>query len=304
MTVRTAAAEWRRPLVCPIRTLNLPQCARSWEPHNLWSLALIVQHAKRPGIWNRAHHLDRMTLKDLVVAYFQYYAIQAYLLLTVVGIGVAIWSPPSLVAGVTAAVFAVIAYPLVWYLLHRYVLHSKWMWKSPLTARTWKRIHYDHHQDPNHLEVLFGALYTTLPAIAVATIPVGFLIGGIGGAAVAFAAGLLTTCFYEFAHCIQHLSYKPKNPWLAEMKKRHMAHHFHDETGNFGITSFWPDKLFGTFYNREERAKKSSTVFNLGYTDEVATVFPWVASMSGGVAKGHPRKRAANQNDTQAADAA
>jgi hypothetical protein len=26
-------------------------------------------------------------------------------------------------------------------------------WLSP----TWKRIHYDHHQDPNHLEVLFGA---------------------------------------------------------------------------------------------------------------------------------------------------
>ncbi len=265
---------------------------------------MIVQHAKRPGIWNRAHYLDRMTLKDLVVAYFQYYAIQAYLLLAALSIGVAIWSPPSLAAGAAAALFAVVAYPLVWYLLHRHVLHGKWMWKSPLTARTWKRIHYDHHQDPNHLEVLFGALYTTLPAIAAATIPVGFLIGGVGGAAVAFAAGLLTTCFYEFAHCIQHLSYKPKNAWLAEMKKQHMAHHFHDETGNFGITSFWPDKLFGTFYNREDRAAKSPTVFNLGYTDEVATVYPWVSRMSGGVAKGHPRKRAANQNDTRAADAA
>jgi len=265
---------------------------------------LNVHHAKRPGIWNRAHYLDRMTLKDLVVAYFQYYAIQSYLLISAISIGVAFWSPPSLAAGIGAAVFAVVAYPLIWYLLHRYVLHSKWMWKFPLTARTWKRIHYDHHQDPNHLEVLFGALSTTLPAIALATIPVGFLIGGIGGGAVAFAVGLLITCFYEFAHCVQHLSYKPKNPWLAELKKRHMAHHFYDETGNFGIISFWPDRLFGTFYNREERAAKSPTVFNLGYTDEVATVFPWVASMSGGVAKGHPRKRAANQNDTPAADAA
>jgi hypothetical protein len=154
-------------LARPIRTLNLPQCTPTGNANELWSRALIVQHAKRPGIWNRAHHLDRMTLRDLVVAYFQYYAIQAYLLLTAVSIGVAIWSPTSLVAGMTAAVFAVFAYPLVWYLLHRYVLHSKWMWKSPLTARTWKRIHYDHHQDPNHLEVLFGALYTTLPAIAV-----------------------------------------------------------------------------------------------------------------------------------------
>lgn len=268
---------------------------------------MIVNHQNRPGIWNRAHYLDRMTLKDLVVAYFQYYAIQAYLLLAVLSIGVAWMAPPTLAQGVFAAVFAVFAYPVVWYLLHRNVLHGKWMWKSPLTAKTWKRIHYDHHQDPNHLEVLFGALYTTLPTIAIATIPVGWLIGGLGGAAVAFAAGLLTTCFYEFAHCIQHLSYKPKNKWLADMKRRHMAHHFHDESGNFGITSFWPDRFFGTFYEREQRPLKSATVFNLGYTEEVAKTWPWVAEMSGGVAKGHPRQRgekSANEAGTTLSDAA
>lgn len=271
-----------------------------------------VSHQRRPGIWSRDHYLDRMSFRELVIAYFQYYAIQAYLLLAALSIGVAIWLPPSLLGGLAAGLFAVIVYPLVWYLLHRFVLHGTWMWKSPLTARTWKRIHYDHHQDPNHLEVLFGALYTTLPTIAVATIPAGWLIAGPGGAAIAFAAGLLTTCVYEFAHCIQHLSYKPKHPWLAEMKKRHMAHHFHDETGNFGIVSFWPDRLFGTFYEREARPAKSPTVFNLGYTDEVASVWPWVARLSGGVAKGHPRRRAvatgaaANENGGPApsADAA
>jgi sterol desaturase/sphingolipid hydroxylase (fatty acid hydroxylase superfamily) len=83
-----------------------------------------------------------------------------------------------------------------------------------------------------------------------------------------------------------------------------MAHHFHDETGNFGITSFWPDRLFGTFYEREARTAKSPTVFNLGYTDEVAEAYPWVSAMSGGVAKGHPRRRAANENGTPQADAA
>ncbi len=250
------------------------------------------QRIGRPGIWSRAHYLDRMTLRDLVVAYFQYYAIQAYLLLALAAIVAAVLMPPTLVQGLVAALFAVIAYPMIWYLLHRYVLHSRWMWKSPLTARTWKRIHYDHHQDPNHLEVLFGALHTTLPTIVLATVPVGWLIGGAGGAAVALAAGLLTTCVYEFFHCIQHLSYKPKHPALVEMKRRHMAHHFHDETGNFGITSFWPDRLFGTIYEREDRPKKSPTVFNLGYSEEVAALYPWVAKMSGGVARGHPRQRA------------
>lgn len=245
----------------------------------------------RLGMWSKSHNLSKMTFRELVVAYFQYYAIQTYLLLTAVSLYVAWAYPTTLLRGAAAVAIAVAAYPLAWFLLHRYVLHSRWMFKSPLTARTWKRIHYDHHQDPNHLEVLFGALYTTLPTIAIVTIPVGYLIGGIGGAAWGFAAGLLTTCFYEFCHCIQHLAYKPRSPWLVEMKARHMEHHFHDEDGNFGITNFMWDKLFGTYYQRGERPEKSETVFNLGYTPEAAEQWPWVAKLSGGVAEGHPRQR-------------
>ena len=105
------------------------------------------------------------------------------------------------------------------------------------------------------------------------------------------ATGLLTTAFYEFCHCIQHLAYKPKNKWLAEMKRKHMAHHFHDETGNFGITTFLWDKLFGTHYESAHKRPKSPTVFNLGYTPEIAEKYPHVARLSGGVATSHPRRR-------------
>jgi sterol desaturase/sphingolipid hydroxylase (fatty acid hydroxylase superfamily) len=251
----------------------------------------------RKGFWQRSHHLDRMTLRELVIAYFQYPAILAYGALAALAIGLAAWRPAGVLATVISVMVAVLLYPLVWYVLHRWVLHSRWMFKVPFLAATWKRIHYDHHQDPNHLEVLFGALHTTLPTIAIATAPLGYAIGsfwgaGFGGACAAFAAGLLTTCIYEFVHCIQHLAYKPKSPWIAEMKRRHMAHHFHDETGNFGITTFFWDKLFRTFYDRSERPNKSETVFNLGYTPEVAKRWPRVAELSGGVATGHPRQRA------------
>ena len=138
----------------------------------------------KPGIWNRSHYLNKMTLSELVVAYFQYYAIQAYLALAAVAAVVAAYYPPTLLQGALATLAAVLVYPLVWYMLHRYVLHGRWMFKSSLTARTWKRIHYDHHQDPNHLEILFGSLSTTLPPIVIMTVPVGWMIGGIGGAAV------------------------------------------------------------------------------------------------------------------------
>ncbi len=248
--------------------------------------------SNKSSFWNRSHYLNRMTLRELVVAYFQYYAIQAYLVLAAIAGWYAWQHVDNVPRALIGVAFAIIAYPAIWYALHRWVLHSQWMYKSPLFARTWKRIHYDHHQDPNHLEVLFGALYTTLPTIALATMPIGYALDGWGGAAAALSSGLLMTCFYEFCHCIQHLSYKPKAKWLADMKARHMAHHFHDETGNFGITNFAWDKLFGTFYEREERPAKSPTVFNLGYTPEVARRYPWVMAMSGGVvATGHPRKR-------------
>ena len=243
------------------------------------------------GIWQRSHYLDRMTLKELWVAYFQYPAILAYIALTVVSVGVWIAFPATAVETIVSAALVVVAYPAVWYALHRWVLHSNWMFKIPALAATWKRIHYDHHQDPNHLEVLFGALHTTLPTIAAVSLPVGYAIGGIGGAAAALAAGLMTTCVYEFVHCIQHLAYKPKLKIIAEMKKRHMAHHFHDENGNYGITNYFWDRVLGTFYDRPERPNKSPTVFNLGYTSEVAKRYPWVAELSGGVATGHPRKR-------------
>jgi len=255
----------------------------------------------KPSFWRREHHLDRMNFKQLVVAYFQYPAVIAYLLLAAASIGVWVWRPAGVIATVASAAVAVLLYPLVWYVLHRWVLHSQWMYKVPFLAATWKRIHYDHHQNPNRLEILFGALHTTLPTIALGVIPLGWAIGmfwdagdhhaPFGAAAAALAAGLITTCFYEFVHCIQHLAYKPKNARLADMKRRHMAHHFHDENGNYGITTFFWDKVFGTYYDRPERPAKSPTVFNLGYDEEVAKTYPWVANLSGGVATGHPRQR-------------
>jgi sterol desaturase/sphingolipid hydroxylase (fatty acid hydroxylase superfamily) len=263
-----------------------------------------IAQSLRPSFWRREHHLDRMGLRELVIAYLQYPAIIAYALLAAGAIALYVRRPAPLVPTLAAIAAATLVYPLVWYLLHRWVLHSRWMFKVPAMASTWKRIHYDHHQDPNHLEVLFGALHTTVPTIGAATLPIGWAIGWalaghgphaaqapMGAALAAFATGLITTCFYEFCHCIQHLAYKPKNKWLAEMKRQHMAHHFHDENGNYGITSFFWDRLFGTYYDRPQRPVKSPTVFNLGYTPEMAERYPHVARLSGGVATGHPRQR-------------
>jgi sterol desaturase/sphingolipid hydroxylase (fatty acid hydroxylase superfamily) len=237
------------------------------------------------GFWtDRAYHLDRMNLRELTVAYFQYYAIAAYIVVALGAgwaalMGVVEGRAPLLpvLAAVAAAFFL---YPVVWYLLHRFILHSRWMWRSPLTAGTWKRIHYDHHSDPNNLKVLFGALYTTLPTVALATMPVGYALAGWTGALAALATGVVQTCVYEYFHCIQHLGYVPKWGWVRELKKFHMAHHFHNENGNYGITNLWWDKVLGTFYRGIKDRPRSATVFNLGYDEDVATRYPFVARLT------------------------
>lgn len=237
----------------------------------------------RWGFWkNRTHNLARMSLGDLVVAFISYYAVLVYLGLTAVSLYFAVrwfesWAPLAI-----AAVFAMLAYPLAWYVLHRWVLHSQYLYRSPLTAAVWKRIHFDHHQDPHNLVVLFGALYTTIPTIALVTMPIGYWIGGPAGAATAFAFGLFSTVFYEFSHCVQHLNTTPKSKFMRQIKKAHLAHHFHNEQGNFGITNFFWDRLFGTYYPEPKLRPKSATVFNIGYTEEMAERYPWVARLSAG----------------------
>jgi len=233
-------------------------------------------------LWDgRKHYLDRMSLNDLINAYFAYPAIRVYLALSVIGAGLAFYWMESALPVILVALVTPAFYALSWYLLHRFVLHGRFLYKSPRTAALWKRIHFDHHQDPNDLEVLFGALPTTLPTILLITLPVGWILGGPAGAAAGMAMGMWITCFYEFCHCIQHLAYTPRLPILRRMKKLHMAHHFHNEQGNYGITNFLWDRLLNTYYSSAGEVLRSPTVFNLGYVSAEYEEFPWVADLSG-----------------------
>jgi sterol desaturase/sphingolipid hydroxylase (fatty acid hydroxylase superfamily) len=104
---------------------------------------------------------------------------------------------------------------------------------------------------------------------------------------------LVTTCVYEFCHCIQHLNFQPKSAWLKRIKKLHMAHHFHNENGNYGITSFWVDRLFGTAYDEMSAMPRSPTVHNLGYDAAEAERYPWVAALAPAGGKRREARRAA-----------
>ena len=66
------------------------------------------------------------------------------------------------------------------------------------------------------------------------------------------------------------------------MKRLHLLHHFRNENGNYGITNFVFDRLAGTYYDKDDGIIRSDTVFNLGYDENTAKRYPWVAELSVG----------------------
>lgn len=230
----------------------------------------------------RSHDLGQMDLSQLARVFFPYPAIIIYLILALASGAFALWVATSWWQVAVGAVLGVVIWPLAWYGIHRFILHGKFLFRSKWTAKVWKRIHFDHHQDPQDLRVLFGALDNTLPTIFLMSIPPGFLLGGWAGAGAALSAALVVTVFNEFVHCVQHLNILPQWGFLQRMKRLHVAHHYHSEKGNFGIADYLWDRVFGTYYASAKDFPKSSTVYNLGYTQEQADMYPWVRELSNG----------------------
>ena len=240
----------------------------------------------------RANDLGAMSLRELVIAYVTWPSIIVYWTLCVASIAGSVWlgvldRPWKAVEGLA---LGLVIYPTFEYLVHRYVLHSRWLYKNRFTADLWKRIHYDHHQDPNRLDVLFGSPANTLPTIVLFGLGIGYAVGGWPVALLVQALALALYAFYEFCHCVQHLTYMPKAAWLRQIKKNHLAHHFHSEQGNFGITSNVIDLLLGSYYGNSDDRPRSVHVYDLGYDEAEKARYPWVAERSG-PARGQPRAR-------------
>ncbi len=249
-------------------------------------------------VWGRArrgsgYDLGRMGLRELWVAYATHPAIAIYTLLAVAAGSLAVVTAGRWESIALPALLAVVIYPIAWYFIHRLVLHGRWLYRMKWSAALWKRIHFDHHQDPDRLEVLFGAPSNTLPTLAAVTIPVGYALAALPGGASAFAAGLVMTCVYEFVHCIQHLNYMPRSRLVRYLKRSHLLHHYHSESGNYGIVSFLPDRLFGTYYRDAHERSKSASVYNLGYDVEQARRYPWVMIATGAPPRDRPPPRRA-----------
>lgn len=152
-------------------------------------------------------------------------------------------------------------YALSEYLVHRFLFHMKTP-TNPFLLRVIKRLHFDHHVDPNNLKLLFLPLWFSLPNFFIASI-IFYSITVNLQLTIAFLAGIMIYfLYYEWKHFVAHKPIQPRTEMGRKIKKAHLWHHFKNENYWFGVTHTSIDKTFGTFKD-QNLVEKSETARNL-----------------------------------------
>ena len=135
--------------------------------------------------------------------------------------------------------FGVIFWTLTEYLLHRFLGHVH------KGKNFFKAEHGLHHSRFNYFAPVYikaaGALFFFIVLFVLISVLVpkimalAFLIGFFG------MAGL-----YELTHFRFHSTQPLAMPFII-LRKHHFYHHFHDPKTNFGVTTRFWDRVFGTF---------------------------------------------------------
>ncbi len=154
-----------------------------------------------------------------------------------------------------------ICYAISEYLIHRFFFHMKPP-QNKFLLKLLKRLHYDHHYDPNDLKLLFLPVWYSLPLIATAMF-IYYLILQNLDLTIAFGTGIIAYLLaYEWMHYVAHRPIRPLTPWGRWMKKIHLWHHFKNEHYWYGVTNPIFDIALGT-YKDEKETTRSKTVRNL-----------------------------------------
>lgn len=146
------------------------------------------------------------------------------------------------------------------YGLHRFAFHAPPLpW--PPVRKLQHRLHYDHHVEPNRLDLLFLPLWFLVPNLAIATALVALAFGAEPSLSALFGM-MLAILHYEWVHYVAHIPYQPRTRFGRWLKQYHLRHHFISEKHWFGVSNPSLDGVFGTFRG-PEATEKSSTVRRL-----------------------------------------
>ncbi len=168
----------------------------------------------------------------------------------------------AFLAGLIEPYFALILLgALLFYLseygMHRFAFHAPplpWPWLRKLQHR----LHYDHHVEPNRLDLLFLPIWFLVPNLAVATALVALTFGAEPSLSALFGM-MLAILHYEWVHYVAHIPYQPKTRFGRWLKQYHLRHHFISEKHWFGVSNPSLDHVFGTFREPSDVQKSDTT---------------------------------------------
>jgi 4-hydroxysphinganine ceramide fatty acyl 2-hydroxylase len=167
-----------------------------------------------------------------------------------ISVGLMIASARSFIVFIPFVV-GILLYMISEYLTHRFLFHMKPP-RHPFFLSLMRRLHYDHHTDPNNLKLLFLPIWYSLPQMVLVSV-VAYVLLGSAAYAWALYAGLATALlYYEWTHYVAHRPIQPRTRWGKWMKKIHLWHHYKNENYWFGVTNPSLDIAFGTFKHEKE----------------------------------------------------
>jgi 4-hydroxysphinganine ceramide fatty acyl 2-hydroxylase len=141
---------------------------------------------------------------------------------------------------------------------HRYAFHAPPFYKIPVLLHLQHRLHYDHHVEPNRLNLLFLPIWFLVPNLAVAA-GLFALAFGMQAAAPALLGMMLAILHYEWVHYVAHIPYTPRTRPGRWIKQYHLRHHFISEKHWFGVSNPSLDGAFGTFHGPDSTEKSATT---------------------------------------------
>ena len=147
------------------------------------------------------------------------------------------------------------------YTMHRFAFHAKPS-NRPFVRALQHRLHYDHHVEPDRIDLLFLPPWFLVPA-ELFFVGLYWLIFRSEGIVLGLLLGnLLGLLYYEWVHYVAHTPFRPVTPLGRYVKKYHLWHHYKNERMWFGVTNPSMDLLYRT-YARVTDVERSATTRTL-----------------------------------------
>ena len=146
------------------------------------------------------------------------------------------------------------------YVMHRFAFHAPPA-RIAFVRRLQHRLHYDHHVEPDRLDLLFLPLWFLVPNLAITAALVA-LSSDPPRPPRRCSASTAAILHYEWTHYVAHTPIRPLTPLGRWIKQYHLRHHYISEKLWFGVSNPSLDVVFGTF-RRPGDARRSATVSKL-----------------------------------------